>query len=456
MNFCPKCRKKLVVQDFCVECGADLSEFLNGASSEGDSFGSFDFSALQNANEKLMEQSGLVIENGVLTGYTGKKTSVYIQSTVEEIFDRAFYNNDIITDVTIENGVTVIGKNAFSNCRYLKKIKIPKSVNRIGEYAFYATRLDELLLDEYNESFIKVCLSASALNYLKTGVSLGNFTRNENGTVIVDIKFLEAKAVEYATECYRKEQEERRKRDEEIRRKLEEQRKAEERRRAEEEAKRKAEEEERLRKMREEAEKQRIAEEKRQRELKEQQRKEILEAWRVGGTPKLNYRGWIVLERQGNRALVISDGVIDFKKFNDVNYDNEWSTCSLKKWLNDRFIYKLGTPYKESIISVNGEKVFLLSADEVRRYFPTNESRKCKSLVSSYGMPVDRGLAWWWLRTKGESYSKVAYVDWDGNVNFEGASSTPTGGWSRGWRTYNELGVRPAMWIDLDKLIASI
>ncbi|MBQ3015233.1 MAG: hypothetical protein IJD79_00475 [Clostridia bacterium] len=46
MNFCPKCRKKLVVQDFCVECGADLSQYLN-ASNQSESLDSFDFSALE-------------------------------------------------------------------------------------------------------------------------------------------------------------------------------------------------------------------------------------------------------------------------------------------------------------------------------------------------------------------------------------------------------------------------
>lgn len=49
MNFCPKCRKKLVVQDFCVECGADLTEFLNN-----DSLGSFDFSILEKAEQDII------------------------------------------------------------------------------------------------------------------------------------------------------------------------------------------------------------------------------------------------------------------------------------------------------------------------------------------------------------------------------------------------------------------
>lgn len=29
MQYCPKCREKLIVEDFCVECGADLSEYIS-------------------------------------------------------------------------------------------------------------------------------------------------------------------------------------------------------------------------------------------------------------------------------------------------------------------------------------------------------------------------------------------------------------------------------------------
>lgn len=49
MNYCPKCRKKLVVEDFCVECGADLSEYLSKQRLDGFDFSAMVIKPLQNA-----------------------------------------------------------------------------------------------------------------------------------------------------------------------------------------------------------------------------------------------------------------------------------------------------------------------------------------------------------------------------------------------------------------------
>ena len=148
MNFCPKCRKKLVVQDFCVECGADLSEYLNNCTS--DSLGGFDFSAMQNeANKQLSEQIGLQVENGVLVKYTGKTREVVIPKGVTEIFDGAFENNEIISSVVIPEGVKIIGKRAFYGCRYLKTVKIPSTVEEIYNEAFNGcAELEEVIIPE--------------------------------------------------------------------------------------------------------------------------------------------------------------------------------------------------------------------------------------------------------------------------------------------------------------------
>ncbi len=350
MNFCPKCRKKLVVQDFCVECGADLSEFLNNDSSN-DSLGAFDFSVLQDANEKLIAQSGLVIENGVLTGYTGKKTSVVIPSSVEEIFERAFYNNSFITDVEIGNGVSAIGKSAFAHCRYLKRVKIPKSVKQIGEYAFYATQLDYLMLDEYNLSILTPCLSANAIKYLNTGADIKPVIKEENGSLVISIRELEAKATEYFNELKRKEEEERRRQQEEARRKY------------------------------------------------ELLMADIGKVWTFGsyyinsGSIKDPIE-WIVLERHENKALLISKYALAYKKFNETNVSCWWTTCTLRKWLNEDFLNSaFSASEKERILTLKNvrggcrcfedyrldeDKVFILAEYEARKYFKTNSERVCE------------------------------------------------------------------------------
>ena len=59
MHYCPKCRKKLVVPDFCVECGADLSEYLR--MSEGESTSAEDFEINGNVLIKYKGKARYVI-----------------------------------------------------------------------------------------------------------------------------------------------------------------------------------------------------------------------------------------------------------------------------------------------------------------------------------------------------------------------------------------------------------
>lgn len=56
MKYCPKCRKKLIVKDFCVECGADLSEYLNDESqnTEEKIFNGTDISVLEKEAQKQL------------------------------------------------------------------------------------------------------------------------------------------------------------------------------------------------------------------------------------------------------------------------------------------------------------------------------------------------------------------------------------------------------------------
>ena len=53
------------------------------------------------------------------------------------IGDKAFYDCQNITSITIPNSVTSIGKSAFSRCSNLTSITIPNSVTSIGDSAFY-------------------------------------------------------------------------------------------------------------------------------------------------------------------------------------------------------------------------------------------------------------------------------------------------------------------------------
>ena len=80
--------------------------------------------------------SDFVIENGVLTKYTGEGGSVVIPDGVTSIGREAFENCKSLTGVTIPNGVTSIGDFAFYHCKSLESVTIPGSVTSIGAGAF--------------------------------------------------------------------------------------------------------------------------------------------------------------------------------------------------------------------------------------------------------------------------------------------------------------------------------
>ena len=105
------------------------------------------------------DENEFVIENGVLTKYTGAGGDVTIPDGVTSIGDNAFYGCSGLTSITIPDSMTSIGEYAFGNCSNLASITIPTNVTSIGDDAFY------------------FCNSLTAINVSKENV---NYT-SENG-----------------------------------------------------------------------------------------------------------------------------------------------------------------------------------------------------------------------------------------------------------------------------------
>ncbi len=73
---------------------------------------------------------------------------------VTVIGDRAFFNHEKLTSVTIPNSVTTIGDEAFYNCDNLKSVTIPNSVTTIGDDAFrYCDSLTSITVDSENPAY---------------------------------------------------------------------------------------------------------------------------------------------------------------------------------------------------------------------------------------------------------------------------------------------------------------
>ena len=77
-----------------------------------------------------------IIENDVLTKYTGKDTEITIPDGIVNIGDDAFRGCNALEGVILPNSVNYIGFQAFSYCENLQHITSPESVISIGDLAF--------------------------------------------------------------------------------------------------------------------------------------------------------------------------------------------------------------------------------------------------------------------------------------------------------------------------------
>ena len=195
--FCAECGTKFSGGTFCPECGYNVAndigvETKTQAQKEDEttlllSEVNGNLSELNRlASVQLFESEGLTVENGVLMGYTGKKRSVVIHD-VEEIYDSAFENNEIITYVEINEGVKIIGRKAFASCPSLVEINIPSSCKKLYEDTFENDNLEHVTFAQRNDDAIFSMISEDIKNYLNKD-EINEFIKEENGKVLVNIK----------------------------------------------------------------------------------------------------------------------------------------------------------------------------------------------------------------------------------------------------------------------------
>ena len=169
---------------------------------------------------------------------------------------------------------------------------------------------------------------------------------------------------------------------------------------------------------------------------------------------------WLVLDKKGNKLLVISKYALFESKFNK-NYDKcNWDDCSLSEYLDNNFRWDSFTDYEKNVISIEtipadrnpdyssiiqGEDVesyiFVLSVKEVNKYLSDHDIRTgiATDYAISHGVSANKdGECCWWLRTMGDSYKNASYVGYDGSVFTYGDKVDEF-----------SYAVRPAMWIDV-------
>ena len=87
------------------------------------------------------QSEGIVYVGKTLYAYKGsmpEKTSIDVREGTKSITDKAFYEQENLSSITIPASVTKIGDGAFYKCNSLTSITIPASVTEIGDEAFNA------------------------------------------------------------------------------------------------------------------------------------------------------------------------------------------------------------------------------------------------------------------------------------------------------------------------------
>ena len=179
---------------------------------------------------------------------------------------------------------------------------------------------------------------------------------------------------------------------------------------------------------------------------------------------------WQVLEvdKANNKALLISRYALDTKPYNDTRDRVTWATCSLHIWLNNDFLNKAFTANERKAIfstsvsnsqsqgysayTTNGgnnteDRVFLLSYNEAfNLYFTDNETRICiptgfavaqGAYCSSDYTKDGKATCCWWLRSPGDNQYSAIEVACNGVRSYN-------------YVDYNNIAIRPTLWIKLD------
>lgn len=176
---------------------------------------------------------------------------------------------------------------------------------------------------------------------------------------------------------------------------------------------------------------------------------------------------WLVLAKENNKILVISDKALDSQPYNEKRQSITWEQCSLRKWLNDSFLNAAFSEEERALIqnttvsadknpeystnpgNATTDKVFLLSINEAEKYFNSNDARKCAPTAYAKAQgaymndtnktPSGAAACWWWLRSPGINQTSAAFVHDDGSVNYYGRNVP-----------YDPVCVRPALWISFE------
>ena len=168
---------------------------------------------------------------------------------------------------------------------------------------------------------------------------------------------------------------------------------------------------------------------------------------------------WDVLAVSGNKALIMTDKVVDAVAFNATN-GVTYAESDLAAWLNGDFksaafstdeaarintTSAVVTPMNPSYATDGGADsagIFVLSWQEYRMYCTTDGTKiaEATDFAKNNGASVDiqMGTSGYWLRTMGKDTTRTCYVTYYGGISEDGVL-----------QMVDYVGVRPAMWVTI-------
>ena len=167
----------------------------------------------------------------------------------------------------------------------------------------------------------------------------------------------------------------------------------------------------------------------------------------IGEIIEFGGHDWRVLDIQDGKALILSDLLLESRAYNERYTNMTWENSDIRSYLNGEFYYSFNESDRARLFEtevVNNDnyeyrtrggnnttdKIFLLSIDEVNKYFDND----CRISYNRQG-----NASWWWLRSPGSLSKRAAIVLSDGDVYYSGNRIFRDNG-----------GIRPAMWLNLE------
>lgn len=171
---------------------------------------------------------------------------------------------------------------------------------------------------------------------------------------------------------------------------------------------------------------------------------------------------WRVLQNTGSELFMLSEYILDCRRYHPIFMDTTWLGSDIRMWLNGEFYDAAFGSSEKAIIKVtcctdNGpgegnpdtfDKVFLLSAGEARDLTCKGDALLNRAMRGAVGTEFSRfkkddgcllyvydkkvsedyilldgkatGCSWWWLRTKPENRSRAYFVGARGSIKSYG------------------------------------